>query len=519
LGTTSATEVTVTGNELTIDQTSTLRSITIAPGAKTTLNSGSTLTTGSFTLQSNATNGTATFVDANTTNSLTVTGTASVQQWLTGKTGTSTRGLWYLSSPVSAATAAVFDVAAGTNKMTRYDETSHGYITQFSDNATALPPGVGYVAQIGGVDAAYTFSTSTGSNTTKLNSGAMPITVTRTGTTAGKRGFNLVGNPYPSYLDWKHASNTKTNLRSTVWYRVYTGIQMTFDTYDGTTGTGNGEKGAVSQYIPPMQAFWVKVDKDGDNATLSFANAARLHRDQSVAVNSLRAPAQKTTEPQILRLRVSNGTNSDEAILVADANATDALDNYDAEKMSNDNAAIPEIYTLAGSQELVINHLNDFAINKQVALGFRPGTTSMFSIVANELSNVDAQTKVILIDKLQNNAEFDLTNGTAYTFSADATPTTDRFVIAFRAPGVATNLSNANTVNMFVYKNVNNQITINRNSAEEGIVTVCNAIGQKLMCTPTTGTSTAIVKPFGSGVYFVTVSAAGSKSTQKVIIN
>jgi hypothetical protein len=204
---------------------------------------------------------------------------------------------------------------------------------------------------------------------------------------------------------------------------------------------------------------------------------------------------------------------------VADANATDALDNYDAEKMSNDNAAIPEIYTLAGSQELVINHLNDFAINKQVALGFRPGTTSMFSIVANELSNVDAQTKVILIDKLQNNAEFDLTNGTAYTFSADATPTTDRFVIAFRAPGVATNLSNANTVNMFVYKNVNNQITINRNSAEEGIVTVCNAIGQKLMCTPTTGTSTAIVKPFGSGVYFVTVSAAGSKSTQKVIIN
>jgi hypothetical protein len=204
---------------------------------------------------------------------------------------------------------------------------------------------------------------------------------------------------------------------------------------------------------------------------------------------------------------------------VADANATDALDNYDAEKMSNDNAAIPEIYTLAGSQELVINHLYDFAINKQVALGFRPGTNSSFSIVANELSNMDAQTKVILIDKLQNNAEFDLTNGTAYTFSADATPTADRFVIAFRAPGVATNLSNVNNVYMFVYKNANNQITINRNSAEEVIVTICNAIGQNLVSIPTTGTSTVIRKSFGSGVYFVTVNAAGNKKTQKVILN
>ena len=90
-----------------------------------------------------------------------------------------------------------------------------------------------------------------------------------------------------------------------------------------------------------MQAFWVKVNADGDIATLTFANAARLH-DQNAGANNLRAPAQKTTEAQIVRLRVSNGTNSDETILVADANATDAFDTYDSEKMSNDNAAPSE---------------------------------------------------------------------------------------------------------------------------------------------------------------------------------
>ncbi|MFZ4726246.1 MAG: beta strand repeat-containing protein, partial [Paludibacter sp.] len=515
-------DLVVSAGEFNADRaTNAVQSVTVAPRAKLTLNSSKTLTTGSLTLQSDAT-GTGTFVDENTDGGLTVTGTASVQQWLTGKTGTSTRGLWYISSPVSAATAAVFDVAfvsPNKNNMTRYDETVPGYVTQFSDNATALTPGVGYVTQIGGADAAYTFSTSTGSNTAKLNTGEVTIPVTRTGTSAGKRGFNLVGNPYPSYLDWKNAGNTKDNLRSTIWYRVYTGSTMTFDTYDGTTGTNNNNNGAVTQYIAPMQAFWVKVNADNDVATLKFVNAARSNTDITRPTNKLKAPAQKTTEPQIVRLRVSNGTNSDEAILVADANATDAFDTYDAEKMSNDNSAIPEIYTLADSQELVINHLNDFAINKQVALGFRPGTNNTFSIVANEVSNVDAQTKVILIDKLQNNTEFDLTNGTAYTFSADATPTADRFVIAFRAPGVATNLSNANNVNIFVYKNANNQITINQNSAEVGIVTVCNAIGQKLVSMPTTGTITVIRKSFGSGVYFVTVNTAGSKSTQKIIIN
>ncbi len=518
-GATSATVTIQNAHTVSLDANATTSSLTLNSGSLLNVNAGKQLTvsttlnnSGTLNLLSTSEDGTATILTPVTLGG--TGGTYNVQQWLTGKTGTSTRAIWYLSSPVSGATAAVFDVAAGTNKMTRYDEAVPGYVSNFTSNAIALTPGVGYVAYNGGADAVYSF---TGGS---LNTGAITIPVTRTGTSAGKRGFNLVGNPYPSYLDWKNVSNTKTNLRSTIWYRtsVGTGATMTTDTYDGTTGTNNNNKGAVTQYIAPMQAFWVKVDKDGDVATLAFANAARLHRDQSLAVNSLRAPAQKATETQIVRLRVSNGTNSDEAILVADANAADALDAYDSEKMSNDNVAIPEIYTLAGSQELVINHLSDFAANKQVALGFRPGTINNFSIVANEISNIDAQTKVILIDKQQNNAEFDLTDGNAYTFSADATPTTNRFVIAFRAPGVATNLSNANNLNMFVYSNANNQITINRNSDKAAKVTVCNTMGQKLVSTPTTGSTTVIQKSLGAGVYFVSLIAEGNESTQKVII-
>jgi len=392
------------GHIVTITNNATASILTINPGARLTLNSAQTLSANIFNINSDAANGTGSYVDNGTTNAT----IAHVQQYLTGKTGTSTRANWYLSSPVASATATVFNVAAAVNKMTSYDETAHAYVTQFSLNSTALTPGVGYVTYIGGADATYTF---TGGN---LNTGTVTVNPapTRTGTLDAKRGFNLVGNPYPSFLDWKDVNNTKTNLRPTIWYRTLSNGSvdgtMTFDTYDGTTGTGNGSNGVVSQYIPPMQAFWVKVDLDGQTAALAFTNTARSHQDQISGTNRLRAP--KLVDNTLLRLKVSNGINNDEAIILTDPNAQDTFDYYDSQKMTNDNVNIPEIFTLAGSEELVINHMNNLTGNKELTLGFRPGKGGEFTIQASEISNFSSDTKVILLDKLLN-VEQELTIG------------------------------------------------------------------------------------------------------------
>ena len=59
---------------------------------------------------------------------------------------------------------------------------------------------------------------------------------------------------------------------------------------------------------------------------------------------------------------------------------------------------------------------------------------------------------------------------------------------------------------MFIYRNQNNRITINRNDAiGEGTVTVCNAIGQKLVNMSTTGTITLVNQRLLPGVYLVTI--------------
>jgi len=502
--------------------------LSLASGSVLNVSAGRQLTTtgsltnnGSLNLLSTTGAGTATIL---TPASITGSETVNVQQFLTGFAGTSTRANWYLSSPVSAATAAVFNVEGGTNKMTSYNETVPGYVAQFTSNTTALVPGKGYVTYIGGTDATYTF-------TGTLNNGDLaPVTVTRTGATAGKRGFNLVGNPYPSYLDWnavKAAATNSSNVRPTIWYRTLLSGSidgtMTFDTFDGTTGTNNGANGLVTQYVPPMQAFWMKVDADDTSVTLNFVNGQRSHKDQSLTTNRLRAPG--VDELQILRLKVSNGINSDAAIIVSDPNALDVFDYYDSQKMTNDNVNVPEIYTLAGAEELVINHVNNFSANKELALGFRPGMINNFTIEATEISNLNSDLKVMLLDKLTN-TEQELTPGSPYSFTSDATASNDRFSILFKSASITTGPGNAaDNSDVLVYRNLNNQITVICNGGinEQSSVSVYNAVGQKLTHQKLTHqkltkTTTEINGTFTPGVYMVTVNNGGQNMTKKIII-
>jgi len=489
--------------------------LSISKGLGVTV-SGAFTNNGTLNLLSDAT-GTATILTPAT---ISGSGATNVQQYVTGHAGTSTRANWYLSSPVSSATAAVFNVEGGVNKMTSYNELTTAYLPQFTANTTALTPGVGYVTYIGDTDATYTF---TGGS---LNNGDLPaVTVSRTGTTAGKRGFNLVGNPYPSYLDWnavKAAATSSSNVRPTIWYRTLLSGSvngtMTFDTFDGTTGTDNGSNGLVTQYVPPMQAFWMKVDADETSVTLNFVNGQRSHKDQSLTTNRLRAPG--VDELQILRLKVSNGISSDAAIVVSDPNALDVFDYYDSQKMTNDNVNVPEIYTLAGTEELVINHLNNISANKELNLGFRPGKVGEFTIQASEITNFDSDLKVMLLDKLTN-TEQELTPGNPYSFTSEATASNDRFSILFKSASITTGPGNAtDNSNVLVYRNLNNQITVICNGGinEQSSVSVYNAVGQKLTHQKLTKTTTEINGTFTPGVYMVTVNDGGQNMTKKIII-
>ena len=193
-------DVTVSdGAHLTVDAAKTFNAVTVQPTAKLTVSDGVTLTA-PVTIKSSSA-GTATAIGA-------VTGSSSVEQYLPDDD----RQWWYLSSPVTGATSALF----GSDKVGQYNEAASSYSSPFS-TATNLVAGTGYVVK----RAVTTPGTYTFAGT--LNNGDITLHPTRTGTTDGKRGFNLVGNPYPSYLDWDaaYADAATSNVSKAIWYRTY----------------------------------------------------------------------------------------------------------------------------------------------------------------------------------------------------------------------------------------------------------------------------------------------------------
>ena len=299
-----------------------------------------------------------------------------------------------------------------------------------------------------------------------------------------------------------------------MWYRTKVAKQGEPVTYEykfwTVNGDGVGTPATASKNIPPMQAFWVRAAASGN---LALTNDMRLH--ESATTNQLKAPAAKNSELQLIRLQVNNGINTDETVLYVSDNAANGFDTYDAPKMSNENATIPEIYTTLGTERIVINAMHSIPLDQPIGLGFVPGSAASFSIKANEVSNLPADVKVILKDNVTL-AETDLTDGTAvYQFSPETT-SADRFSVIFRSSSTTTGLNNNNVNGSSVYWINNQGLTFRTNDDKlvGGNISVYNAIGQKLLSKKITGTSMNIDFNYTPDVYIVKV----NNVTAKVIV-
>ena len=492
------------GHIVTLNEDTEVNNLTLNSGATLEVNSGKKLTinsiltnNGTFRLKSDAT-GTATLLTLGT---ISGSGTYKTQQYLNSNRN------WYMSSPLTNATApsnySYFSYCEpGDN--TNYVSPASLYWKSVAIGAN-LTPLTGYIVQPSSATSTIEFSGSA------LNNGTTSTSLTRTSGKT-KEGFHLVGNPYPSYLNW--SASTKTNIEPTLWYRTrnIAGTYV-YDTFNGV-GTNNNQQGAVTANIPPMQAFWVRVSSGQTSGTLSFTNALRSHND--ISTNKFRAP--KVAVQQVLRLQVSNSINSDEAILLFNPEASNHLDAYDSPKMTNNNADIPEIFTLVDNEELVINGMSSYALNAEIPLGIRPGNASEISIKTTEFSNFDSNIHAYLKDAMENNI-IDITDQD-YIIS-NPTTSNERFSIIFKTISTTTDnrLSKKEQIHISKLANQQIQVKCNDNLTDDNQITVYNALGQKIISKKMTAATTIVNTPNSSGVYVVSVLNRGVKITKKVIFN
>ena len=537
---------------MVLDANTNVSSITVAAGGELSIPSNSTTVSGTITLQSTAA-GTATLVD----DYASPTRTATVQQYLSSARN------WYftpaLTGVVVPASSTYFGYEEAGDNVDLGATGASAYWKPYATGAS-LTAGKGYIIQSGGA------TTLSFTNTT-VSGDVSPVLTYNTGK---GNGYNLVGNPYPSYLSWSAvydydaANGSTANMPTgTIWYRtvnyngksawagntsynlneiVYNGVRFYKVVNAGTSAATGGPSGStagitdgtvtwdyqgsvyvfatvsasgvatpsmVNNLIPPMQAFWVKTAASG--GTLRFKNSMRSH-NTSGGTNALKAPKNGASDMKIIRLNVSNGASTDEAVIYASANASNAFDSYDAPKyFNNAGSNQAEIYTQVGSEKLVINAMNELNLDTEISLGFATEKANNFTISASEFTNFGSDAKVILKDN-QTTTEFDLTAGQSYAFSSAAVNNTTRFSLLFRAPGTTTGIENTEKLNAQVFVNAANQITII--APEKSSYAIYNALGQVIENgTAYSKLQTANCK-LQTGIYVVKV----GNRTERVII-
>ena len=443
---------------------------------------------------------------------------------------------WYVSSPVMSATTAALDSGTLGNDLTilgtvntssatvpsdwrveKYFEQNHEWQRLQTNNSLTL--GEGYTVYSKNEDIAVKFSGTYNNSDFTLPAGWL----TRQNDAHVKRGFNLVGNPFPSYWRWTETAASGAKVYSTIWYRTVTADSCyEFWSYNAAgnvavapgwnNGTPSGEYSL--SYIPPMQAFWVRV-RDGETpGLLTFSNDHRSHADHPS--NMLRSAARTDNgEQRKLRIALSGSKNTDEILIYTNNNAQPGFDDYDSDKMFTDVGA--ELFTLSGSQnrELVINGLPKISDGMEIKLGIKADEGGSFKLQAKEMLNMEPF-DTYLRDSWRK-TEHKLSAESPYQYTAGSEYNTDRFSIVFRNSGSTNNDAIINNDNSYfrAYSNKEGQIVILNNSTENCDVAVYDILGNNITIQNVVSkTQTVLNGNFKKGIYIL----RAGKYTTKVAV-
>lgn len=491
-------------------------SLTIASGGSVTLASGTMLTlsgiitnNGTLTIESGATL-VQTGSGTNAGN-----GTYNVKQTVSGSGGSTPNGrFWYLGGAVSDAASTALLTSNG-NQLWQWNESSFSYATVASGQA--LTQGKSYVLRSGQANETINFTGSNLSNGTVTVSG-----LTRTGTTQTYRGCHLISNPYPSYLDWN--SVTKTNIGTTMYVRTASGSTLdVLETYNSANGQGTNISGpTMTQYIAPMQGFWVKVSADGQTGSLTMNNSMRSHQSSG---SGLRSSA--IDFPAYLRFNMIDGQNKDQVILLMSPDATMSLDAFDSEKMPA--SGYGQFYSTVNAKKLVINGMKNVKAKTSVPLTLELPTSKSYTFQAEEFNIEDG---LILLEDKQEGIIQDLTINPTYTFFSNAGTNATRFVVHFQlasAPVLVGGPQELENLGMDQLSTDNIQITSNNQGTviirlderfkPEGSIRIFDASGRLVEQRDFNDQETTIQLNEQAGMYFVEVSAGKLMVKKKIVIN
>jgi hypothetical protein len=417
--------ITNTGGITTQVALLTINNLSIAAGSIFSIDAAKTVTVNGtlansagntgFVIKSNAV-GTASLL--HNTNTI----TATVQRYVSG----AAEAWHFLSTPVAAQSISGAWLPSGTyGNGTGYDlyawnEPTNCWIYKLNTTAAVnwntIHPGSDFVVGRG-----YLYAVQAANPTKEfagnLNNGSVNYSLTAGSSDLNLKGFNFVGNPYPSSIDWQAASGwTRTSLVNSgggydMW--IWNPSANNYGVFNSALGSGTN---GVTRYIAPMQGYFVRAASAG---TLSLTNSVRVHNN---------AGDWKSAEiiPGMLSIVVESLADSsfDESRLLFGY----ADNQPGAPKLFSQVVTAPSLYLPIQGKYYSVRYLTDTIEYPTVPVMFKPGRDGDYTLNCGFENN---RFQTVVLEDRQLHYFHDLTTEHTYSFKSSKTDDANRFVLHF----------------------------------------------------------------------------------------
>jgi hypothetical protein len=387
----------------------------VSPGSSLTIKEGSDLFIGTdLTLKSNSTES-GYLVDQTMNTAVEITGNILVERYL------SEDGWHNISSPLSNVNSSVF---MNTDLIFYYDESlifndwNFGWV--WHDGTLSIMRGYDVFVPSSSIIAQYSSS-----NPDHLNTGQYTVDVTITnvanGEIASHKGWNLIGNPYPSPVDWLIETAWNKSAINDAKY-IWDPIGNVYTIFIGG-GSPIGLNGGT-KFIPSGQGFWVQAVQNGN---VSIDNRAR------VGETSLTPDFYKSNDlkyPMIV-LSAEGNSYSDETILRFIEGSTEEFDrNLDAAKLFSSKTEIPQIATISTDNYLAINTIGEIYEGLMIPLFFKSGFDGIYTLAISPSTFYSSKIPFYLKDSKDGTFN-PIYKDSSYHFNYSTMDSDNRFSILF----------------------------------------------------------------------------------------
>jgi len=289
----------------------------------------------------------------------------------------------FISSPVEYAKSAIYE----NDYLMYYYEPQMRYVT-ITQTTTNLKVGRGYTVK------------KAQDNIEKyegiFNAGEIQIpTLTNTlGTpysTDEHSGWNLIGNPYPSSIDWDQVYiPSKVHGQVSVWVVTTENGETITDWKVWVKGFGDQE----AHYIDPAESFFVFSD---DTETISFDSDVQVHHFNEASTKSTPDPVLN----EIMEVKATGNNFSSSFHLRFLEGSTLGFDpEYDAFKRLSESKKLPQIYNTLEETILAANSIPAPADDDVLHLAFSCGTEGTYTLDFSGIEGFAFEQKFYLKDNM-----------------------------------------------------------------------------------------------------------------------